>query len=166
MNENELENADITNCDHLCIVSGKSVDEGGGLCHIKAGARMIALCCLLCIETFNKDPMHYLRLRQAREWGQAGPFFQKEHVTDEDATNLCPGTAGTSGLWNARRNFVATRSNLFRTAGEPDAKGGAGKMGDDEGARAAVVVPYIMGTRVARLVWRSRIRFYRSYQHR
>jgi hypothetical protein len=28
---------------------------------------MIALCCPLCIETFNKDPMHYLHLRQAHE---------------------------------------------------------------------------------------------------
>jgi hypothetical protein len=30
---------------------------------------------------------------------------------------------------------------------------------------ALVVVPYIMGTGVARLPWRSRIRFYRTYQH-
>lgn len=64
---NELENADITNWDRVCIVCGKSVDEGGGMCHIKAGARMIALYCPLCIETFNKDPMHYLKLRQAHE---------------------------------------------------------------------------------------------------
>jgi hypothetical protein len=26
-------------------------------------------------------------------------------------------------------------------------------------------VPYILGTRIARLLWRSRIRFYRRYQH-
>ena len=63
----ELENADITNWDHMCIVCSKSVDEGGGLAHIKTGARMIALCCPLCIETFNKDPRHYLRLRNAHE---------------------------------------------------------------------------------------------------
>lgn len=63
----ELENADITNWDHLCIVCGKSVDEGGGMCHVKAGARMIALCCPLCIETFNKDPVRYLKLRQMHE---------------------------------------------------------------------------------------------------
>ncbi len=30
---------------------------------------------------------------------------------------------------------------------------------------AVVVVPYMVGTRVARLLWRSRIRFYRMYQH-
>ena len=63
----ELENADIENWDHLCIVCGKSVDHGGGLAHIKAGARMIALCCPLCFETFNKDPKHYLMLRWANE---------------------------------------------------------------------------------------------------
>ena len=28
-----------------------------------------------------------------------------------------------------------------------------------------VFVSYIMGTRVARLLWRSRIRFYKTYQH-
>jgi predicted nucleic acid-binding Zn ribbon protein len=33
------------------------------------------------------------------------------------------------------------------------------------GLVAVVVVPYIMGTRVARLLRRSRIRFYRTYQH-
>ena len=37
------------------------------MCHIKAGERMIALCCPLCIETFNKDPMHYLKLRRTHE---------------------------------------------------------------------------------------------------
>ena len=63
----ELENADVTNWDHLCIVCGKSVDQGGGICHIKAGERMIALCCPLCFETFNNDPMHYLKLRQVHE---------------------------------------------------------------------------------------------------
>jgi hypothetical protein len=28
-----------------------------------------------------------------------------------------------------------------------------------------VFIPYVVGTRVARLFWRSRIRFYRTYQH-
>jgi len=31
---------------------------------------------------------------------------------------------------------------------------------------AIVLVPYMAGTRVARMLWRSRIRFYRTYQHR
>ena len=33
------------------------------------------------------------------------------------------------------------------------------------GLIAVVVVPYLMGTCIARLLWRSRIRFYRTYQH-
>jgi len=33
------------------------------------------------------------------------------------------------------------------------------------GLIAVVIIPYIMGTRVARLLWRSRIHFYRTYQH-
>ena len=28
-----------------------------------------------------------------------------------------------------------------------------------------VIIPYILGTRVARLFWRSRVRFYKNYQH-
>ena len=38
------------------------------MCHIKVDARMIALCCPLCIETFNKSPMHYLQLGEERAW--------------------------------------------------------------------------------------------------
>lgn len=63
----ELENVDIRNWDHLCIVCGKSVDNGGGMAHIKAGARMIALCCPLCIQTFHDNPSHYLNIRRAHE---------------------------------------------------------------------------------------------------
>lgn len=59
----ELENADITNWDHLCVVCGQSVDQGGGMCHMKAGARMIALC----FETFEQDPAKYLRCRAVRK---------------------------------------------------------------------------------------------------
>jgi predicted nucleic acid-binding Zn ribbon protein len=34
------------------------------------------------------------------------------------------------------------------------------------GLTCVVFLPYLLGISVARLVWRSRIRFYRSYQHR
>ena len=46
-----------------CLVCGKSVEQGGGMCHIKVEGVMIALCCPLCIETFNADPKRYLRLQ-------------------------------------------------------------------------------------------------------
>jgi hypothetical protein len=78
---NDLENADIRSWDRLCIVCGKSVDHGGGLAHIKAGAKMIALCCPLCIETFNKDPMHYLKLRRANELNVQATNIQRGPAT-------------------------------------------------------------------------------------
>ena len=57
----------IEDWDAHCIVCGKSVEQGGGMCQIKVEGRMIALCCPLCIETFNKDPKHYVGLRAAIE---------------------------------------------------------------------------------------------------
>jgi hypothetical protein len=30
---------------------------------------------------------------------------------------------------------------------------------------AMILLPYLIGTRVARLFWRSRVRFFRSYHH-
>jgi predicted nucleic acid-binding Zn ribbon protein len=33
------------------------------------------------------------------------------------------------------------------------------------GLFAVIIVPYLVGTRVARLLWRPRIRFYRVFQH-
>src|SRR5258708_35886703 len=33
------------------------------------------------------------------------------------------------------------------------------------GVIAVVIVPYLIGSRLARLLWRSRIRFHRMYQH-
>ena len=64
---NTLETTGIANWDQHCIVCGKSVDHGGGLAHFKVEGRMIAICCPLCIETFTKDPRHYLSLRKANE---------------------------------------------------------------------------------------------------
>ncbi len=36
----ELETADIIEWNRLCIVCGKSLDQGDGICHIKVDARM------------------------------------------------------------------------------------------------------------------------------
>ena len=57
---------EIENWDLHCIVCQKSVDHGGGMAHFKVEGEMVALCCPLCIETFNKDPKHYLMLRVIR----------------------------------------------------------------------------------------------------
>ena len=61
---NELENLGEENWDQSCIVCHKSVDHGGGMAHFKVEGEMIALCCPLCIETFNKNPKQYLSLRK------------------------------------------------------------------------------------------------------
>lgn len=61
------DNTGIENWDQHCIVCQKSVDHGGGMAHFKVEGEMVALCCPLCIETFNKDPKHYIVLRQLRK---------------------------------------------------------------------------------------------------
>lgn len=63
MNEQNLEEM----WDHHCIVCDKTVDAGGGFCHVSIGNEMIALCCPLCIETFNKDPKTYVERRMLQK---------------------------------------------------------------------------------------------------
>ena len=58
----------VENWDTHCLVCGKSVDQGGGMAHFNVEGRMIALCCPLCIETFEKNPQHYLSLRKIQQW--------------------------------------------------------------------------------------------------
>lgn len=53
--------------DARCIVCRKSVEHGAGLCHLNIEGNMIALCCPLCLETFQKDPQTYLRRRELRK---------------------------------------------------------------------------------------------------
>lgn len=60
------ETDEIENWDLHCIVCQKSVDHGAGMAHFKVEGEMVALCCPLCIATFNKDPKHYLMLRAIR----------------------------------------------------------------------------------------------------
>jgi hypothetical protein len=45
--------------DAHCLVCGKSVEGGGGFCRLKVGDSMIALCCPLCLETFQANPKSY-----------------------------------------------------------------------------------------------------------
>jgi len=52
--------------DGQCAVCGKSVGHGEGFSHLKIDKHMIALCCPLCFETFEKDPAKYLGRRARR----------------------------------------------------------------------------------------------------
>jgi YHS domain-containing protein len=53
--------------DEQCVVCGKSVGRGEGFSHLNIEGWMIALCCPLCFETFEKDPAKYLRRRAVRK---------------------------------------------------------------------------------------------------
>lgn len=69
---------DLKDWDTRCIVCGKSVEGGGGMCHVRYENRMVALCCPLCIETFNKDPKHYLALQEIQQIRPPGPLANPE----------------------------------------------------------------------------------------
>jgi YHS domain-containing protein len=56
------ENAELQ-WDGQCAVCGKSVGHGEGFSHLNIEGQMIALCCPLCFETFEKEPAKYLRRR-------------------------------------------------------------------------------------------------------
>jgi len=60
------ENAELQ-WDGQCAVCGKSVGHGEGFSHLNIEGQMIALCCPLCFETFEKDPAKYLRRRAVRK---------------------------------------------------------------------------------------------------
>lgn len=57
---------DISAWDKRCIVCGKSVEHGGGMCHIEVEGHMAAICCPLCMEAFNKNPENYVRRQEVR----------------------------------------------------------------------------------------------------
>jgi len=53
--------------DEQCVVCGKSVGHNEGFSHLNIEGQMIALCCPLCFETFEKEPAKYLRHRAVRK---------------------------------------------------------------------------------------------------
>ena len=57
---------DLKDWDRRCIVCGKNVEHGRGMEHIKRGDVMVALCCPLCMKTFEKDPEHYTAKARAQ----------------------------------------------------------------------------------------------------
>jgi len=44
-----------------CAVCGKNVQGGGGFARLNHQGRMVELCCPLCLETFQRDPIPFLR---------------------------------------------------------------------------------------------------------
>jgi hypothetical protein len=52
--------------DRVCVVCGKTVDVDEASTHLKVGTDMIAICCPLCYEVYQKKPSHFLALRAIR----------------------------------------------------------------------------------------------------
>lgn len=57
---------DLDSQGESCIVCGKNVENGRGMAHVRQEEIMVALCCPLCMETFQKDPRHYTAKARAR----------------------------------------------------------------------------------------------------
>jgi hypothetical protein len=48
------------------VVCGKTVDIDEASVHLKVESEMIAICCPMCYEVYQKKPSHYLALRALR----------------------------------------------------------------------------------------------------
>jgi hypothetical protein len=55
--------------DAYCLVCGKAVDHGGGFCRLAIGDVMVALCCPLCLDTFNGDKLRFEAKLRAKSAG-------------------------------------------------------------------------------------------------
>ena len=55
-----------------CLVCDKSVESGGGFCRLNVEGKMIALCCPLCLETFNHDKPRFEAKLRLRDLGLLG----------------------------------------------------------------------------------------------
>jgi hypothetical protein len=49
-----------------CVVCGKSVVGGGGYTRIRYEKEMVALCCPLCLKTFQANPQEFVRRQDTR----------------------------------------------------------------------------------------------------
>ena len=59
-----------------CVVCEKEIMNGKWTARIKHGERMVALCCPLCLETFEENPEVYVRRLETLELlrSASGPF--------------------------------------------------------------------------------------------
>lgn len=61
--------------DARCLVCEKDVHDGDGFCRLLVDDVMIALCCPLCLETFNKDKSRYETKLSAHRAGLLGDRY-------------------------------------------------------------------------------------------
>lgn len=53
--------------DSRCIVCDKLLSHDEALCHLNIDGAMIAVCCPLCSDAFEKDRSHYLQRRKTQK---------------------------------------------------------------------------------------------------
>jgi len=54
-------------CGETCVVCGKCVAGGRGYSHLQHENESFALCCPLCLETFQKKPNYYATMKTTKE---------------------------------------------------------------------------------------------------
>ena len=60
MNIDDVIMSQLDNGEEACAVCGKSVTGSRGYIRVGYDGAMVALCCPLCLETFQSDPRHYV----------------------------------------------------------------------------------------------------------
>ena len=61
MNIDDVIMSQVDDAGERCAVCGKSVVGGGGYTRIKFEEEMVALCCPLCLKTFQQNPLKFVR---------------------------------------------------------------------------------------------------------
>ena len=66
MNIDDVIMSQVDNTGERCAVCGKSVAGGGGYTRIKFEKEMVALCCPLCVKTFQENPREFVHRQATR----------------------------------------------------------------------------------------------------
>lgn len=66
-----------------CAVCEQLISGGKWFARIKSGDHMVALCCPLCTETFEKDPRSYVRRIETLEYMHARTRSDPESPLNE-----------------------------------------------------------------------------------
>lgn len=61
MNIDDVIMSQVDDAGERCAVCAKSVVGGGGYTRIKFEEQMVALCCPLCLKTFQQNPIEFVR---------------------------------------------------------------------------------------------------------
>jgi hypothetical protein len=66
MNIDDVMISKVDDAGERCAVCGKSVARGGGYTRINFENKMVALCCPLCLNTFQENPREFVHRQDTR----------------------------------------------------------------------------------------------------